>query len=130
MMTGMTALIERAGALLAASTPADANSANKPAAPTSLELAAEASLFFVVDIGILMLTLAFVMCLWRLLRGPTLADRGLATDTLAMQVVGIAILLTIRLRTLVFFDAVLIISILGFATTVAFAQFIARRGAV
>ena len=70
------------------------------------------------------------MCLWRFVRGPTLVDRGLAADTVAMQLVGITILLTIRLRTLLFFDAVLIISILGFATTVAFAQFIGRRRAV
>jgi len=101
-----------------------------PGPATPLEHAAEGVLFVVVDIGIIILTAAFVMCLWRLVRGPSLADRGLATDTLAMQVVGLVILLTIRLRTLMFFDAVLIVSILGFAGTVAFAQFIARRGAV
>lgn len=97
---------------------------------TSLEAAAQTTLFMVVDIGIVTLSLAFVMCLWRLLRGPTLADRGLAADTIAMQVVGLSILLTIRIRTLMFFDAVLIISILGFASALAFAQFIARRRAV
>lgn len=97
---------------------------------TSWEAAAQTTLFVVVDIGIVALSVAFVMCLWRLLRGPTLADRGLAGDTIAMQVVGLSILLTIRIRTLMFFDAVLIISILGFASTLAFAQFIARRRAV
>lgn len=97
---------------------------------TDWEAAAQTTLFVVVDVGIVALSLAFVMCLWRLLRGPTLADRGLAGDTIAMQVVGLSILLTIRIRTLMFFDAVLIISILGFASTLAFAQFIARRRAV
>ena len=97
---------------------------------TTLEAAAQTTLFVVVDIGIGALSIAFVMCLWRLLRGPTLADRGLAGDTIAMQVVGLSILLTIRIRTLMFFDAVLIISILGFASTLAFSQFIARRRAV
>ncbi len=97
---------------------------------TLLETAAESTLFFVVDLGIIALSIAFMMCLGRLLRGPTLADRGLASDTISMQVVGIAILLTIRMRTLMFFDAVLIISILGFASTLAFSQFIARRRAV
>ncbi len=103
--------------------------ATPPASLTDWELAAEHTLFIVVDAGIVLLSIAFVMCLWRVLRGPTLADRGLGTDTLAMQVVGLAILLTIRMRTLMFFDAVLIISILGFASTVAFAQFIGRRRA-
>lgn len=100
------------------------------ASMTPWESAAEDTLFFVVDLGIVALSIAFVMCLWRLLLGPSLADRGLASDTLSMQVVGIAVLLTIRMRTLMFFDAVLIISILGFASTLAFAQFIARRRAV
>lgn len=98
--------------------------------PTTWESAAQTILFFVVDIGIVTLTVAFVMCFWRLMLGPTLADRGLASDTLSMQIVGVAILLTIRMRTLMLFDAVLIISILGFASTLAFAQFIARRQAV
>jgi len=97
---------------------------------TPWESAALATLYFVVDMGIVAVAVAFVMCLWRLLRGPTLADRSLGGDTLSMQVVGLAILLTIRMRTLMFFDAVLIISILGFASTLAFAQFIARRRAV
>lgn len=97
---------------------------------TPAELFAENALFTVVDLGILLLALAFLICFARLLKGPTLVDRGLASDTIAMQVVGIAILLTIRLRTLVFFDAALVIAILGFASTVAFAQFIGRRRAV
>ncbi len=114
----------------AAAPSTEAQPAATPATPlTDWELAAEHTLFIVVDAGIVLLSIAFVMCLWRVLRGPTLADRGLGTDTLAMQVVGLAILLTIRMRTLMFFDAVLIISILGFASTVAFAQFIGRRRA-
>lgn len=106
-----------------------APSAHRVAA-TQWEVRAEWLVFAVVDIGLLALAVSFAMCLWRFLRGPTLVDRGLAADTVAMQLVGMTILLTIRLRTLLFFDAVLIISILGFATTVAFAQFIGRRRAV
>lgn len=118
--------------LLASASPAvHAEQADAPVhTQTLLETAAQDTLFFVVDFGIVALSLAFVMCLYRLLRGPTLADRGLAGDTISMQVVGIAILLTIQMRTVMFFDAVLIISILGFASTLAFAQFIARRRAV
>jgi len=97
---------------------------------TGAEIFAEGFLFTVVDIGVALLSLAFLMCFARLLKGPTLIDRGLASDTIAMQVVGLAILLTIRLRTLVFFEAIIIIAILGFASTVAFAQFIGRRRAV
>ena len=85
---------------------------------------------YVVNAGIYVLGAGFVLCLVRLVKGPTLADRGIASDLLAMQVVGLAILLTIRLDTLVYFDTVLIVAILGFASTTAFAQFIGRRRAV
>jgi multicomponent K+:H+ antiporter subunit F len=97
---------------------------------TPAETVAQDALFFVVEVGILALAIAFALCVWRLVKGPNLADRGLAADVLSFQVVGLAILLTIRLRTLMFFDAVLIVSILGFASTIAFAQFIGRRRAV
>lgn len=99
-------------------------------ARTPAEEAAETILFWVVDAGVVMLVLSFALCLMRVVRGPTLIDRGIATDTITLHVVGLAILLTIGLRTLLYFDAVLIFAILGFATTVAFAQFIGRRRAV
>lgn len=113
--------------LFAAAPGHDADAAHTAGPLTPWEIAAEDLLFFIVDIGIVTLAIGFCMCLLRLVKGPTLADRGLASDTLAMQVVGIAILLTIRMRTLVFFDAALIISILGFASTLAISQYIARR---
>lgn len=110
-----------------AAAPAPADTA-PPAAQTPAEAAAEDILFIVADIGIVMLVLSFLLCLHRILKGPTLIDRGIATDTITLHVVGIAILLTIAMRTILYFDAVLIFAILGFATTVAFAQFIGRRG--
>jgi multicomponent K+:H+ antiporter subunit F len=83
---------------------------------------------WVMYIGVVSIILSIVLCLWRLLRGPTLVDRGIASDTIAIQVVALVILLTVVSRSLVLFDAVLIVSILGFAGTVAFAQFIGRKG--
>ncbi len=96
-----------------------------PEAPADLWI--EAALFRVVDLGIVFIAIAIILCLVRILRGPSLPDRGLAGDTIAVQVGGLVILLTIRLETLVLFDAVLIVSILGFVSTVAFAQFVGRR---
>jgi len=99
-------------------------------ARTPAEETAERILFWVVDAGIVMLVLSFALCMYRIVKGPTLIDRGIATDTITLHVVGMAVLLTIGLRSLLYFDAVLIFSILGFATTVAFAQFVGRRRAV
>lgn len=109
---------------------ADSDAAVGVDAVTPAEQVAESALFFVVELGIVALAASLVLCLWRMLKGPTLVDRGLASDIFSLQIVGLAVLLTIRLRTLLFFDAVLIVSILGFVSTVAFAQFIGRRRAV
>jgi multisubunit Na+/H+ antiporter MnhF subunit len=116
--------------LLAAAPPADSGGPQEAAPLTGWERLAEDILFTASSVGVVVLFLGFLLCLYRIIRGPTLVDRGLGSDTLALQVVGIAILITITARTLYFFDAALIVAILGFATTVAFAQFIARRGAV
>lgn len=83
-----------------------------------------------VEVGIVALVMAILLCLHRIMRGPHLADRVLATEALSMQVVGLVILLTIRLGTTAFFDVALVVAIIGFATTLAFAQYIgaeARR---
>ena len=66
------------------------------------------------------------MCIYRLLRGPHLADRALATDTLAVNLIGLVTLLTMRLKSPLFVDGILVLSLLGFAGTVAMARYIAR----
>lgn len=66
------------------------------------------------------------VCIYRLLRGPHLADRALAVDVVALQLIGLVILLTMYLGSLVMFDGVLVLSLLGFAGTVAMAQYIGR----
>ena len=77
-----------------------------------------------VEVGVLTLGFAIILCLYRIMRGPHLADRVLAADALSLQVVGLVILLTLRLGTTAFFDVALVVAIIGFASTLAFAQYI------
>ncbi|GAB4520883.1 MAG: hypothetical protein Tsb0013_24370 [Phycisphaerales bacterium] len=102
--------------------------APEPDTLNSFEAFARGVLVFVVDVGIFALFAGLVLALARLLRGPSLVDRGVAADLIALLVAAMAILFTIRLETLLMFDAVLIVSILGFVSTIAFAQYIGRRG--
>lgn len=110
--------------------PADALLGAGGSSPERFRDAAELLLIMIVDLGILAIGCAILMCLWRVLRGPTLVDRGIAADTVAVQVAGFVILLTVRFETLALFDAVLIVSILGFVSTIAFAQYVGRRRSV
>ena len=81
---------------------------------------------YTVDFGIVVVFAGMVICLLRILRGPHLADRALAADALMTHLVALVLLFTIRAQTLLLFDGVLVLSLLGFVTTVAAAQYIAR----
>ncbi len=75
-------------------------------------------------------TLAFVLALllaaWRLLRGPSTPDRILALDTLYVNAVALLMLFGIMLGTSLYFEAALVIALLGFVGTVALARFVLR----
>lgn len=73
-----------------------------------------------------LLLLAMGMALLRAVRGPRAEDRVLALD--ALNINGLLLLLTIGIRTgsLLYVEAGLIIALLGFASTAAFAKFLMR----
>lgn len=63
---------------------------------------------------------AILLGLIRLARGPSVLDRVLSFDLISTCAVGMTILLSMRWRTTVYFELMLIFSLLGFFTTVAF----------
>ena len=70
--------------------------------------------------------LAMVFSAWRLLRGPTLPDRSLALDTLYVNAMALLVLVGIRFGTALYFEAALIIAMLGFVGTVALSKYLLR----
>ncbi|WP_027069697.1 K+/H+ antiporter subunit F [Novilysobacter defluvii] len=74
--------------------------------------------------------LAILLAMWRLVRGPTVPDRILALDTLNVTAIAELMLLGIHLRTAVYFEAALIIAMLGFVTTVVLSKYVIRRDIV
>lgn len=79
-----------------------------------------------IQIGIGAVTLTLLLCGWRLLRGPTSVDRVLALDTLYVSLVALVVLLGMRWRTQLLFEAALIVALLGFVGTVALARYLSR----
>ena len=69
---------------------------------------------------------ALLGCAWRLLRGPGLPDRVLALDTMYVNIVALVVLLGLRQDTQLFFEAALLIALLGFVATVALARYLTR----
>ncbi len=74
--------------------------------------------------------LAMMMALWRLLRGPTLPDRILALDTLSVTAIAELMLFGMHLDSPIYFEAALVIAMLGFGSTVVLSKFVLRRDIV
>jgi multisubunit Na+/H+ antiporter MnhF subunit len=79
------------------------------------------------DVGFVVVIVGIALCTVRVLRGPHLADRAAAVDTIAVQLVGLVVLLTLRQGSLALFDGVLVLSMIGFAGSVGMAQYMIRR---
>lgn len=62
----------------------------------------------------------------RLIIGPGIGDRVLALDTMSVNAVGLIVLLGIAGGTQIYFEAALIIAMLGFVSTVAYCRFVLR----
>ena len=75
-------------------------------------------------------SVAMLLCAWRLLRGPEVTDRLLALDTLYINTVALVILLALHWQTALLFEAALIIAMLGFVSTVALARYVSRGDVV
>lgn len=69
---------------------------------------------------------ALLLNAWRLLRGPGVADRILALDTLYINTLALLVLLGISMNTELFFEAALLIAMLGFVGTVVLSKYVLR----
>lgn len=72
------------------------------------------------------LAVAQVMAMVRLWIGPSTGDRILALDTMFINAIALIVLLGIHQGTQIYFEAALIIAMLGFVSTVAYARFVLR----
>ena len=70
--------------------------------------------------------IAFLLALWRLFVGPTKPDRILALDTMYIDAVALLVLLDIHFATDLYFEAALLIAMMGFVSTAALSKYLMR----
>lgn len=75
------------------------------------------------NLAIGMLGLALLLCLARFVRGPSAQDRILALDSLYIDTLALLVVAGVRFAEPSYFDAALVIALLGFVGTVALAKF-------
>jgi multicomponent K+:H+ antiporter subunit F len=73
-----------------------------------------------------LVSLAMLMSLWRLIIGPSKPDRILALDTLYVNTVALLVLLGIHLGSNLYFEAALLIAMMGFVGTAALSKYLTR----
>ncbi|MBB1074998.1 K+/H+ antiporter subunit F [Rhodoferax sp. 4810] len=73
-----------------------------------------------------LVTAAFGISFFRLLKGPSAPDRILALDTLYINAIALLVLLGILLASPLYFEVALLIALMGFVGTVALSKFLLR----
>lgn len=77
-----------------------------------------------LPIAFALVTLAMLLNLWRLAAGPSAADRILALDTLTVNAIALVMLCGISRSSAFYFEAALLIAMMGFVGTVALCKFL------
>ncbi|MFN5541116.1 MAG: K+/H+ antiporter subunit F [Betaproteobacteria bacterium] len=81
---------------------------------------------YAVTFAMAAFAIALLLNLYRLIRGPSTTDRILALDTAYINTLALTLLLGIVSASSVFFEAALVIAMLGFIGTVVMAKFLDR----
>lgn len=77
-----------------------------------------------VNICFVLLGAAALIALWRVVFGPRILDRVVAYDAVAVCIIGMIVLLSVRWRTTHLIEIMLIFSLLGFMGSIAFVTYL------
>ena len=79
-----------------------------------------------IHIAFVLVSAALALNAWRLLKGPSAPDRILALDTLYINTIALLVLFGIHIKSGVYFEAALLIALMGFVGTVAMCKYLLR----
>ncbi|GGA72727.1 Na(+)/H(+) antiporter subunit F1 [Ornithinibacillus halotolerans] len=77
-------------------------------------------------LSLIILTIAILFNIYRLIKGPSSADRVQALDAIGINLIAGIAIFSVYLDTHAFFELILLIGILSFIGTIAFARFLER----
>ncbi len=81
----------------------------------------------VVFVAFPLLTIAVILAFVRLVRGPSLPDRVVALDLISTLMIGIIAVYAIATDEPVLLDLAIVLALISFLGTVAFAHYLERR---
>ena len=72
------------------------------------------------------ISVAMLLSLFRLVRGPTSGDRILAVDTMTINAIALIVVFGVAWATKTYFEAALLLAMVAFVGTVAYCKFLLR----
>ncbi|WP_185983614.1 cation:proton antiporter [Aureimonas mangrovi] len=94
---------------------------------TFIELS-ERFLDVALSLSLALLSIAFVLTIIRIWKGPTLPDRVLGLDVLTAGSIGFVAVIGIDTGFTLYVDIAIALGLVGFLATISFARFIMARG--
>ncbi len=70
--------------------------------------------------------IALLLDLWCIALGPNSADRILALDTMVINVIALLVLYGVWRGSAIYFEAAMLVAMVGFVSTVAYCRFLLR----
>jgi multicomponent Na+:H+ antiporter subunit F len=80
----------------------------------------------IIRLALLFCSISMLGLIYRVIKGPSVADRVIALDAIGVNLVAITALISIVLDSYAFLEIILLIGILAFIGTVAFAKYLEK----
>lgn len=80
----------------------------------------------IIIIALILVSFAMLGILYRVIKGPTLADRVVGLDALGISLMAMIALFSVLLNTKYFISIIMLLAVLAFLGTTAFAKFIQK----
>ena len=80
-----------------------------------------------LNVLILLIALSLVLTLIRFLKGPTLADRVIAFDSMSVIATSLLVVLSFYFHKSLYLDLAFVFGLMGFIGTIVFAKFLDKE---
>lgn len=80
----------------------------------------------IMKLALLGISLSILGLIYRLIKGPSIHDRVIALDAIGINLIALVALISIVLKTSAYLEAILMLGILSFVGTIAFAKFLEK----
>ncbi|RDY91023.1 Na(+)/H(+) antiporter subunit F1 [Bacillus amyloliquefaciens] len=81
---------------------------------------------FILQLSLGIMAVSTLLYVIRVIKGPTVPDRVVALDGIGINLIAMTALVSILIKTTAFLDIILLLGILSFIGTIAFAKFLEK----